>query len=304
MKILGVIPARYASTRFPGKPLVAINGKSMIQRVFEQAKKCKSLARVVVATDDERIFEHVTAFGGEAMMTASTHQSGTDRCAEVVEKLNFDSQTQGLDSDESVIFDKITPKREGIFTAVINIQGDEPFIQPEQIEKVVEILRGTSIKNEKLKIKNLDDTAVQTSDFRLQTLNFDIATLIKRIDNQADIDNPNVVKAVFGEGGRAVYFSRSPIPFLRNADKKDWPKSGQFFKHIGLYGYKTSVLLDLARLSPSNLEQLESLEQLRWLENGYTIGIAETDLETIGIDTPEDLKKILESKFQIPNANL
>ncbi len=283
MKILGIIPARYASTRFPGKPLVDINGKSMIQRVYEQAKKCKSLAHVVVATDDERIFEHVTAFGGEAIMTAATHQSGTDRCAEVVEKLNFALQTQHLDSDEAVVFDKIKPKYEGIFTAVINIQGDEPFIQPEQIEKVAEILRGSFlIKNEKLKIKNSDDTATHK-------VNFDIATLVKRIDNQADIDNPNVVKAVFGADGRALYFSRSPMPFLRNMDKKEWSNSGQFFKHIGLYGYKTNVLLDLARLSPSNLEQLESLEQLRWLENGYAIGIAETDLETIGIDTPEDL---------------
>jgi 3-deoxy-manno-octulosonate cytidylyltransferase (CMP-KDO synthetase) len=290
MKILGVIPARYASTRFPGKPLVDINGKSMIQRVYEQAKKCKSLAHVVVATDDERIFDHVTAFGGEAMMTAATHQSGTDRCAEVVEKLNFAIQTQDLDSDEAIVFNKITPKREGIFTAIINIQGDEPFIQPAQIEKVADILRGSFlIKNEELKIENSDATAAQTS-------SFDIATLAKRIDNQVDIENSNVVKAVFGESGRALYFSRSPIPFLRNVDKKEWSKSGQFFKHIGLYGYKTSVLLDLARLSPSNLEQLESLEQLRWLENGYAIGIAETDLETIGIDTPEDLVGL---KFEV-----
>lgn len=296
MKILGVIPARYASTRFPGKPLVDINGKSMIQRVYEQAKKCKSLAHVVVATDDERIFDHVMAFGGVAIMTAATHQSGTDRCAEVVEKLNFALQTQNLDSDEAVVFDKITPKRVGIFTAVINIQGDEPFIQPEQIEKIADILRGSLIKNEKLEIKNSNDKThhdgVQTSQFTLQTSNFDIATLVKRIDNQADIENPNVVKAVFGVNRQAVYFSRSPIPFLRNVDKTEWSKSGKFFKHIGLYGYKTSVLLDLARLNSSNLEQLESLEQLRWLENGYAIGVAETDLDTFGIDTPEDLKKI------------
>ena len=292
MKILGVIPARFASTRFPGKPLVMINGKSMIQRVYEQAKKCKSLARIVVATDDERIFKHVQSFGGEAMMTADTHQSGTDRCAEVVGRLNFEIQTAFLDSDTAPIIGKITPRFEGIFTAVINIQGDEPFIQPEQIEKVVEILRGPLIKNEKLKIKNSDNAVLQTSNFKLETSNFDMATLAKQIDNQEDIDNPNVVKVVLGAGGSALYFSRSPIPFLRNIDRKEWAKSGQFFKHIGLYGYKTNVLLDLAQLSPSNLEKLESLEQLRWLENGYAIGVAQTNLETIGIDTPEDLKKI------------
>ena len=264
MKILGVIPARYASTRFVGKPLVDINGKSMIQRVYEQAKQCKSLARVVVATDDERIFKHVESFGGDVMMTADTHQSGTDRCAEVVEKLNFELQTAFLHSHDAPVIGKITPRFESIFTAVINIQGDEPFIQPEQIEKIAEILRGGK----------------------------SIATLAKRLSNKADIESPNIVKVVFDTQGKAVYFSRSPIPFIRNLDKKDWAKSGQFFKHIGLYGYKTSVLLDIARLSPSNLEITESLEQLRWLENGYAIGVAETDLETIGIDTLEDLKKI------------
>jgi 3-deoxy-manno-octulosonate cytidylyltransferase (CMP-KDO synthetase) len=290
MKILGVIPARFASTRFPGKPLVDINGKSMIQRVYEQAKKCKSLARIVVATDDERIFKHVQSFGGEAMMTADTHQSGTDRCAEVVERLNFEIQTSFLDSDSAPIIGKITSRFEGIFTAVINIQGDEPFIQPEQIEKVVDILRGSSIiQNSNFKLQTED--ATQALNAQLQS-KFGIATLAKQIDNQEDIENPNVVKVVFDTMGKAVYFSRSPIPFLRNIDRKDWAKSGQFFKHIGLYGYKTNVLLDLAKLSPSNLEKLESLEQLRWLENGYVIGVAQTNLETIGIDTPEDLKKI------------
>jgi 3-deoxy-manno-octulosonate cytidylyltransferase (CMP-KDO synthetase) len=290
MKILGVIPARFASTRFPGKPLIDIDGKSMIQRVYEQAKRCKSLARVVVATDDKRIFDHVKSFGGEVLMTSNTHQSGTDRCAEVVEALNFEIQTTFLDSDSAPVIGKILPNFEGIFTAVINIQGDEPFIQPEQIEKVAAILRGPFLVDSKLKIKNED--ADETSNVNHQTLNFDIATLVKSIDNQGDIDNPNVVKAVFNEGGRALYFSRSPIPFLRNTDKKDWSKSGQFFKHIGLYGYKTSVLGDIARLAQSPLEKSESLEQLRWLEHGFAIGVAETNLETIGIDTPEDLKKI------------
>ncbi|MDZ7876317.1 MAG: manno-octulosonate cytidylyltransferase [Saprospiraceae bacterium] len=267
MKILGVIPARYASTRFLGKPLVDINGKSMIQCVYEQAKCCKSLARVVVATDDERIFKHVESFGGDVVMTADTHQSGTDRCAEVVENVNFEIQSAFLNSNDAPVIGKITPRFEGIFTAVINIQGDEPFIQPEQIEKIADILRGGK----------------------------SIATLAKRLTTQKDIDNPNIVKVVFDAQGKALYFSRSPIPFIRHLDKKLWAKSGLFFKHIGLYGYKTSVLLDIARLAPSNLEQTESLEQLRWLENGYDIGVIETDLETIGIDTPEDLKKIKKS---------
>jgi 3-deoxy-manno-octulosonate cytidylyltransferase (CMP-KDO synthetase) len=217
------------------------------------------------------------------MMTSAAHQSGTDRCAEVVERLNFDLQTAFLDSDTAPIIGKITPRFEGIFTAVINIQGDEPFIQPEQIEKIAEILRGPSIKNSKLK---MGENAAKCDN------NFDIATLAKSIDNQADIENPNVVKVVFGAGGRAVYFSRSPIPYLRGVARNAWAESGPFFKHIGLYGYKTNVLLDIAKLAPSRLEKLESLEQLRWLENGYSIGVAETNLETIGIDTPEDLAKI------------
>jgi 3-deoxy-manno-octulosonate cytidylyltransferase (CMP-KDO synthetase) len=293
MKILGVIPARFASTRFPGKPLIEIDGKSMIQRVYEQAKKCKSLAHVVVATDDERIFNHVKSFGGDVLMTSETHQSGTDRCAEVVERLNLEIQTAFLDSDTASIIGKIKPRFESIFTAVINIQGDEPFIEPEQIEKIADILRGPSEENSALTIRNV--SAATNSKFKSQTSNFDIATLVKSIDNQEDIENSNIVKAVFGEGGRALYFSRSPIPFLRNVEKNDWAKSGQFFKHIGLYGYKTSVLLDIACLVQSPLEKSESLEQLRWLENGFAIGVAETNLETIGIDTPEDLKKFKKS---------
>ncbi len=280
MRTLGIIPARFASTRFEGKPLVLINGKTMIQRVYEQARQCKSLDRVVVATDDKRIFDHVKSFGGDVMMTSETHQSGTDRCAEVVEKINFDLQTTFLDSTDAPIIGKIKPRFAGIFTAIVNIQGDEPFIQPEQIEKIVAILRGGDLKG------NSKANAAA---------NFDIATLAKRIDNQELIDNPNVVKVIVNAAGKAVYFSRSPIPFIRNVDKKEWAKTGKFFKHIGLYGYKTSVLTELARLSPSNLEQLESLEQLRWLENGFSIGVAETDMETIGIDTPEDLAKILEN---------
>ena len=256
MKVLGVIPSRYASTRFPGKPLVDIQGKTMIQRVYEQAMKAKSLSKVIVATDDERIFKHVQSFKGEVMMTSDVHQSGTDRCAEVINQLSSEA-----------------------FDAVVNIQGDEPFIDPSQIESVVEVLKKEQ---------------------------FLIATLVKRIHVTANemqpvmardeanwmIHNPNIVKVVFSSEGKALYFSRSPIPYLRNIPTDEWLLKSEFYKHIGLYAYKSSVLKEIALLPPSRLEQLESLEQLRWLENGYAIGIAETDLETIGIDTPEDLLKV------------
>ena len=242
MKVLGVIPARYASSRFPGKPLVDIQGKTMIQRVYEQAMKAKSLSKVIVATDDERIFNHVKSFKGEVMMTSDVHQSGTDRCAEVINQLSSEA-----------------------FDAVVNIQGDEPFINPSQIDSVVEVLKKEQ---------------------------FMIATLVKRIYTEGVIHNPNIVKAVFSSEGKALYFSRSPIPYLRNIPIDEWLSKGEFYKHIGLYAYKSSVLKEIALLPPSRLEQLESLEQLRWLENGYAIGIAETNLETIGIDTPEDLLKV------------
>ena len=242
MKVLGVIPARYASSRFPGKPLVDIQGKTMIQRVYEQAMKAKSLSKVIVATDDERIFNHVKSFKGEVMMTSDVHQSGTDRCAEVINQLSSEA-----------------------FDAVVNIQGDEPFINPSQIDSVVEVLKKEQ---------------------------FMIATLVKRVHTEGVIHNPNIVKAVFSSEGKALYFSRSPIPYLRNTPTDEWLSKGEFYKHIGLYAYKSAVLKEIALLPPSRLEQLESLEQLRWLENGYAIGIAETDLETIGIDTPEDLLKV------------
>ncbi len=242
MKVLGIIPARYASTRFPGKPLVDIQGKTMIQRVYEQAMKAKSLSKVIVATDDERIFNHVKSFKGEVLMTSDVHQSGTDRCAEVINQLSSQA-----------------------FDAVVNIQGDEPFINPIQINSVVEVLKKEQ---------------------------FMIATLVKRIYTEGVIHNSNIVKAVFSSEGKALYFSRSPIPYLRNIPTDEWLSKGEFYKHIGLYAYKSSVLKEIALLPPSRLEQLESLEQLRWLENGYAIGIAETDLETIGIDTPEDLLNV------------
>jgi 3-deoxy-manno-octulosonate cytidylyltransferase (CMP-KDO synthetase) len=262
LKTLGIIPARYASTRFPGKPLVDIKGKTMIQRVYEQAKKAKNLSQVIVATDDDRIFEHVKSFGGEVMMTAAEHQSGTDRCAEVAAMLNLEGVMKPYQRIKSFAFDI---PRDLPFDAVVNIQGDEPFIDPSQIDKVIDVLSWSY---------------------------FQITTLAKAIDNQEDINNPNVVKALFAPDGRAIYFSRSPIPHLRNTPPSDWAKTGKIFKHIGLYAFRTSVLLEIARISQSPFEQLESLEQLRWLENGYTIGVIKTDLETFGIDSPDDLEKI------------
>jgi len=240
MQILGIIPSRFASTRFPGKPLVDIGGKTMIQRVYLQAVKAKSLSKVIVATDDERIYQHVKSFGGQVMMTDSRHQSGTDRCAEVA--TNFQNMQ-----------------------AIINIQGDEPFIDPLQIELVAQQLK--------------QNTAIN------------IATLAKKITDSAQIFSPNIVKVVFNQAKAANYFSRSPIPFLRGVEKEDWLIKGNFYKHIGLYGYQRDTLLEIAQLPMSLLEKSESLEQLRWLENGYKIGINLTEIETIGIDTPEDLAK-------------
>lgn len=240
MKILGIIPARYASTRFPGKPLVDIHGKTMIQRVYEQSIKTKGLAHVVVATDDERIAGEVTRFGGQYVMTANTHQSGTDRCAEVAEKMPD-------------------------YDVIINIQGDEPYISPEQIELLSNCF----------------------SDDKTQ-----LATLIKEINTEEELFNVNIPKVVINAQQEALYFSRQTIPYLRNVEKEHWLKTHQFYKHIGIYGYRRDVLLALTKLKPSTLEITESLEQLRWLENGFTIKTKVTHLETIAIDTPEDLKKI------------
>ncbi|RYG11876.1 MAG: 3-deoxy-manno-octulosonate cytidylyltransferase [Chitinophagaceae bacterium] len=240
MKILGIIPARYASTRFPGKPLINIDGKTMIQRVYEQAIKTKNLAKVVVATDDERIAQEVKNFGGEYVMTSTSHQSGTDRCAEVAEQLPA-------------------------YDVVINIQGDEPYINPEQIELLASCF---------------EDPDTQ------------LATLIKEIYTEEDIFNINIPKVVINNRQEAMYFSRQTIPFIRSAEKEDWAKTHQFYKHIGIYGYRRDVLLAITKLTPSTLELAESLEQLRWLENGFTINTRITKIETIAIDTPEDLEKI------------
>jgi len=240
LRVIGIIPARYASTRFPGKPLVDIAGKTMIQRVYEQASKAESLSKVVIATDDVRIADEVKRFGGEFIFTSSNHQSGTDRCAEVIETLT------GYD-------------------IVINIQGDEPFIEPAQIE-----LLTSCFTEEKVQL----------------------ATLIKSIQSQESVYNPNSPKVVIDVNGRAMYFSRSPIPFIRNGEPGVWTEKHQFYKHIGIYGYRTESLKAITKLPPSSLEIAESLEQLRWIENGFYIQTKVTDLETVAIDTPEDLLKL------------
>ncbi len=242
MSILGIIPARYASTRFPAKPLADMGGKSMIRRVYEQAKKSKSLSKVVVATDHEEIYQHVIDFGGDVCMTSTHHASGTDRCYEVLLKENTS------------------------FDYVINIQGDEPFIAPEQIDLLASLL--------------LDGDT-------------ELATLIKKIDSVEQLFNPNLVKAVVNKNAEALYFSRSPIPYVRNMEQVEWVTHHNFYKHIGMYAYRKDVLEKITRLEISSLEKTESLEQLRWLENGYKIKVKETNIETIGIDTPEDLQNAL-----------
>jgi 3-deoxy-manno-octulosonate cytidylyltransferase (CMP-KDO synthetase) len=240
-QLIGVIPARYASTRFPGKPLIDIKGKTMIQRVYEQAKKCNRLERVIVATDDVRIQTVVKSFGGEVCMTSSVHPSGTDRCAEVVAKLSLNNY------------------------AIVNIQGDEPFIDPKQIELVCDCF---------------DDPKTE------------LATLIKKISSSDILFSPNSPKVIVDNNQFAIYFSRQPLPYLRGIVQDQWVTQHAFFQHIGIYGYRTDILQKITKLSPSPLEKAESLEQLRWIENGFKIKTAETSLETIAIDTPEDLLKL------------
>lgn len=244
--IIGIIPARYASTRFPGKPLVDIEGKSMIQRVYEQAKKSHSLSSVIVATDDERIQEAVLKFNGSVCMTSSEHPSGTDRCAEVIEKMNLRCD------------------------AVINIQGDEPFIDPAQIDLLCSCF----------------------NDSRTQ-----LATLIKKITSTAVLFNPNSPKVIVDAEQFAIYFSRHPIPYVRgSSQQQEWLSKHTFYQHIGIYGYRPDSLREITDLKPSPLEKAESLEQLRWIEHGYKIKTAVTTFDTIAIDTPEDLQNLLQRK--------
>ena len=239
MKFIAIIPARYASTRFPGKPLATLAGKPVIQHVYEKVSSV--VADTWVATDDDRIFNTVEAFGGKAIMTRTDHKSGTDRIEEAVEKIG------------------------GEWDVVINVQGDEPFIHTSQIETVC---------------RCFDDPSTE------------IATLGKPFgDNIEAISNPNSPKIVIDKRGYALYFSRSVIPYVRGKEVQKWALSYPFLKHIGLYAYRRNVLKEVTRLPQGILETAESLEQLRWLENGYRIKVGQTDIETIGIDTPEDLEK-------------
>ena len=241
MKSLAIIPARYASTRFPAKPLATLGGKLIIQRVYEQVKR--AVEDVVVATDDDRIMAAVEAFGGRAVMTSTEHRSGTDRCYEALQKVGGD------------------------YDIVINVQGDEPFIQREQIESLVACF---------------------------EDANVDIATLVKPFqptDSVEALHNPNTPKVVISKDMRAIYFSRSVIPDLRGVEREQWLEKHTFYKHIGMYAFRASVLSEITALPQSSLEKAESLEQLRWLENGYKIGVGISDVETVGIDTPEDLER-------------
>ena len=241
--ILGIIPARYASTRFPGKPLADIGGFSMIQRVYDQTSKV--LSQVVVATDDQRIFDAVKAFGGKVVMTSENHQSGTDRCTEALNKVEKESGKN--------------------YKVVVNIQGDEPFIHPEQIEKLTSCFHNA-------------DT--------------EIATLVKPLKNSEELFDPNKPKVVLNKNAQALYFSRSPIPYFRNVPENEWHEKHEYYIHIGLYAYRTDVLRDITMLPQGILEKAESLEQLRWLENGYIISTRKTEFESWSVDTPEDIENL------------
>lgn len=247
MKILAIIPARYNSSRFPGKPLADIGGKTMVERVYLQVKKAAGITNIVVATDDDRIAHAVKTFGGNCVMTSPNHPSGTDRCAEVLNQLSDD------------------------FEAVINVQGDEPFIHPEQIEQLAGLLRKH---------------------------NTEIATLARRIHANEDIFDSSKVKVVFDSNKKALYFSRNAIPFDRQHVQENWIDHTEYYLHVGIYGYTVDVLRDITGLRVSSLEKAESLEQLRWLENGYSIHLDITPHESFGIDTPADLERVLREMGQ------
>ncbi len=247
MKMIAVIPARYASTRFPGKPLVEIDGKTMIQRVYEQTKKVKSFSEVIIATDDDQILKHGQSFGAIVMMTSPNHVSGTDRCAEVANHF---------------------PDME----IIVNIQGDEPFINPLQIEELIACFKDKDVH---------------------------IATLIRKISLEDELFNHNTPKVVVDKNLRALYFSRNPIPYQRNCPKPQWLNKHSYYKHIGIYGFRANVLREITLLAPSPLESCEALEQLRWLENGYPIQTTITEFESFGIDHIDDIEKVLKKINQL-----
>ncbi len=238
MKILGIIPARFASTRFPGKPLADLGGQSMIERVYQQATRSQALSKIIVATEHAGIYDHVIAFGGNACITSENHPSGTDRC-----------------------YEALTKEKES-FDYIINIQGDEPFIEPGQIDLLASYLDGKT----------------------------QLATLIKKIDTYEQLNSNSEVKVTFNTRNEALYFSRAVIPFIQNADPKNWLDHYDFYKHVGMYAYRSDVLKEITQLKISPLEKAESLEQLRWMENGYTIKVAKTNVETMCVDTPEELE--------------
>ncbi len=240
--IVGIIPARYASTRFPGKPLIDIQGKTMLQRVYEQAAKSRLLNKVVVATDSERIFDHVKNFGGDVVMTSEHHPSGTDRCWDALQQVNGD------------------------FTYVINIQGDEPFIEPEQIDELAAVLKDGITE---------------------------LATQMIGVDNHEILFDKGEVKIVLNTNNEALYFSRMVIPFIKGVDEKEWHLHHTYYRHVGMYAYRKDVLEKITKLPVSSLEKAESLEQLRWLENGFRIKCVTTKYESHCIDTPEDVPKVL-----------
>lgn len=241
MNILGIIPARFESSRFPGKPLADIAGKSMIRRVYEQASKVTSLSKVIVATDHEDVYDHVRSFDGNAVITNPDHPSGTDRCFEVLNKENK------------------------FYEFIVNIQGDEPFVAPDQIELLVSIL----------------DHSVE------------LATLAKKIETNEELIDPNEAKLVLNSKNEGIYFSRNPIPYLKDIPRIDWVEHHEYFKHVGVYAYRSDVLESITKIPVSDLEKAESLEQLRWIENGYTIKVALTNIDSVCIDTPDDIKKAL-----------
>lgn len=239
MRVVGIIPARYASTRLPGKPLEMIGGVSLIMRVLSQVKKAKGISEVIVATDDERIYKHISEQGGKALMTSSSHETGTERCFEAYQKL------------------------ENHFDFIINIQGDEPFVQPEQLEALIESF--------------VDST--------------EVATMYKKIESLDELLDPNIPKLVLNELNRAIYFSRSAIPFIRETPIEKWLEKEKFYKHIGIYAYRSDILATIVKLKPSKVEMMEQLEQLRWLSNGINIQTIETNIESISVDTYADLEK-------------